>query len=162
MKYASLLLLLLSGCGATNAQVREFLGTDIVRILETADRVEAIRVDGSLESRDSVEEKIGDYPITSVGPALSAEQIATLRGLIFDEANWQFDLAKACEFMPGVDYRFMVEDEQVDVLLCFSCDEWGFLHNGRMCIEDNDRARPALLRLARESFPDDAALRDLR
>ncbi len=111
---------------------------------------------------ETAAEKIDDFPITSVGPELTAGQIETLRGLIFDEANWQFDIAKACEFMPGVDYRFIRGDEHVDVLLCFSCDEWGFLHNGRTRIEDNDRARRVLLRLARESFPEDAALRDLK
>lgn len=162
MRLATLLLLLLSSCGATHSAVHDFLGADIARILETASRVETLRIDGSLESRKLTGERVGDYPILGLGPELEPAQIETLRDALFDTANWQFDIAKACEFMPGVDYRFIAGGEQVDVLLCFSCDEWGFLYRDRLRIEDNDRARRKLLELARASFPKDEVLHALK
>ncbi len=162
MRIAPLLLLLLSACGTSSSEVRRFLGPEITGILERAGRVETLRIDGSLEARESGAAKVGDYPILSTGPQLNRAQSDRLRELLFDGANWQFNLAKGCEFMPGVDFRFVAGAEQVDVLLCFSCDKWAFLHGDRFLVEDNDRARGALLRLACEAFPEDEVLRSLR
>ena len=73
-----------------------------------------------------------------------------------------FNMAKACMFMPGVALRFVDGDEEMVVLLCFSCDEWGFHFDGKTRIEDNDGARSHLVRLARELFPDDPVVQALR
>ena len=164
------LVLIISLVGACTTQassvvdrrVAEFLGEEVVNTIRTPDRVASIRIDGGLDERGKPGEKVADFPIIANGPDLTADQVRELQSLIFDATNYEFDSAKGCEFMPGVVFRFEKGSDLVDVLLCFSCDEWAFLRNGNWKIEDNDRARSRLLALAKAAFPDDAVLAKLR
>ena len=97
------------------------------------------------------------------GPvSVDAESIALLSDVLTSDGTYEWDMAKACEFMPGVAIRYVQGKLEVDVLLCFSCDEWGFLHAGSLRVEDNDDARRALVSLSRVVFPDDEVLRGLK
>lgn len=154
---------LLFGCNSSpSSEVREFLGPEIVDILETAERVESLRIDDGTGEFGPGVPRVSHYAVIATGPDLSAAQTERLRSLIFDGSNWDFHMAKACEFMPGVDFRVHSAGRQVDVLLCFSCDEWAFWHGDKMRYEDNDRARRSLLHLAREAFPDDPVLAGIK
>ena len=155
-------LLLFAACSTPSKEVEEFLGPQIVDILQSAERVEALRVDDGTGDLPPGVPRAADYAIIKTGPDLTPAQTERLRALIFDGGNWDFEMAKACEFMPGVDFRVHSAGRRLDILLCFSCDEWAFWHGERMRYEDNDPARSALLRLAREAFPDDPALAELK
>lgn len=158
-----LLVLLLCGCGTSDTQVREYLGPEVVRVLENAPVVFTGLIDTDIDDAKSLEGISDTYPLRESGPALSDAQVIEVRSLIFDDDNWEFEIMKGCIFRPGVTFKFFTRDEkQVDLLLCFSCNQWGFVHNGKLLIEDNDRARTRLLKLVHELFPDDEALRKLR
>jgi hypothetical protein len=82
--------------------------------------------------------------------------------------TYLFELAKGCKFSPGVVLRFRDGKEHVDVLLCFSCDELRVLTvdaDGKVThdrTEDFDPARPTLVELVKEAFPDDAVIQGLK
>ena len=101
------------------------------------------------------------YPILRTGPDLAPAQLDEFRRLALDAAHYDFERAKGCEFEPGVALRLRAGERTLEVLLCFSCDEWEFWLGDARVIEDFDAARPALVRLAQALFPDDAALRGL-
>ena len=152
----------LVGCSSDGADrpVRKFLGDDRIRMLESS-QVRAYRVDPERSAQGESADAQAGFFVTAEGPELSAAQRTVFRDLVFDEGNWDFDRAKSCEFMPGVALRFVNGDEVMVVLLCFSCDEWGFHHDGKTRIEDNDQARRPLIRLAQELFPDDPVVQKL-
>ena len=60
--------------------------------------------------------------------------------------------------------RALVRGEiTVDVLLCFSCDELEVFIDGRKVgHEDFDSRRADLVRVAKRTFPDDAAIQKLK
>lgn len=97
------------------------------------------------------------------GPvSVDAESIALLSDVLTSDGTYEWDMAKACEFMPGVAIRYVQGELQVDVLLCFSCDELGVYRNGKMVdIEDFDTRRADLVTVAKRLFPADEKIRAL-
>jgi hypothetical protein len=175
MRRFLLSLVLLSACQAHDpnhpswdAEVGAFLGSDRIERMETSTEVRALRVDGSFQTERGDREIASGFPIDVEGPLLTAEQRERFLTLARDSDHYLFDLAKGCEFMPGVALRFDGPAGRLEVLLCFSCDEWAFAipaPDGELDsweIEDSDPARAELIRLARELFPRDEALSKLR
>jgi hypothetical protein len=106
---------------------------------------------------------IDGYEITQ-GPvavdAATARELATILG---DDAIYDWERAKGCDFDPGVAVRFARAGREVDVLFCFKCDELAaFVGGRRVGGEDFDVARPRLLAVFRRLFPHDEALQSLR
>lgn len=167
-----------TGCRSADADgwhaaVRDFLGEDRVTRILSAESVAAWRVDGSFHGRsenpaDVVQDaraSASGFPIVREGPALTADQRARFTALVQDADSYLFDVEKGCIFAPGVAVRFDGPAGPLDVLLCFSCDEWAFAlpsdasAYGDRVIEDFDPVRADLRALAREWFPDDPAFR---
>ncbi|MCB9905973.1 MAG: hypothetical protein H6831_16355 [Planctomycetes bacterium] len=153
---------------AWDAEVGAFLGSDRIERMETATQVRALRVDGSYETERGSRALASGFPIDAEGPLLTDAQRDRFLDLARDADHYLFELAKGCEFMPGVALRFDGPAGRLEVLLCFSCDEWAFAvptAEGELEsweIEDCDPARSALLALARELFPKDETLSGLR
>jgi hypothetical protein len=153
-------------------QVRRLLGDRALRVLPAAAAVEVYRVDPKdyadpTRTPTTPDERVGGYAVTATGPPQGPEFAARLRRLLFDPGTYWFEAAKGCIFQPGVAFRLRDGGDVVEVLLCFSCDELriltrdaagNVLHRGD---EDFDPARPALVELAREAFPDDPVIRAL-
>jgi hypothetical protein len=142
-------------------RLARFLGTDRLAVLANATRAESFRVE-PIQPAAPPAEAFRGYPVQRQGPDLTAAQLDAFRRLALDVDHYRFEVAKACEFMPGVGLRLHAGDRTLDVLLCFSCDEWEFWLGDQRVIEDFDPARAALLRLVQALFPDDAALADLK
>ena len=133
-------------------------------ILAKADRVEVYRVkEGGKGS-----EQLDGYPIVDIGKPQDKAFAGKLKAVLYDEKTYDFDTAKACEFMPGVGFRVLSDEGQVDVILCFHCDELQlFTTDGKhkeveKKHEDFDRARPALVKLAKQAFPNDKEIQALK
>ncbi len=157
-------------CHATDADgwhaaPREFLGEDRVQRLTSAETAAAWRVDGGFDAPRDGRALMSGFPVLGEGPALTPAQRARLLGLVQDADSYLFDVAKACIFSPGVAVRFDGPAGPLDVLLCFSCDEWAFAlptadgERESWVVEDCDPARAELRAMARAWFPDDPAFR---
>lgn len=145
-------------------RVARFLGPQRVAALTRADRVETLRLK-PWAGGAGVDGDFYGHRIIGAGPALSPAQIDDVRRLVFDAGSYVWESAKGCEFEPGVALRFYGGDpnlKPVDVLLCFSCDEWAFHNHGAEASEDFDPIRPALLALVKALFPDDPVIQGLK
>lgn len=141
-------------------RLAQFLGTDRLAVLGGATRAESWRI-APMQPATPPADGFRGYPVIGQGPALTAAQLDEFRRVALDAASYDFARAKGCEFQPGVALRLHAGDRSLDVLLCFSCDEWEFWLGDARVIEDFDPVRPALVTLARALFPDDEVLRGL-
>jgi hypothetical protein len=122
---------------------------DIVR---APDRVDAYRVGGW----QTADPKTGGYKDLAGPITVPAEVVAKLSGILGDRRTFSFNLAKGCEFDPGVRLRFIKSDKSVDVLLCFHCLELQVVRDGKQQGgEDFDNQEAALIAIAKKLFPDD-------
>jgi hypothetical protein len=150
-----------------NPQVADFLGPAAVRIIAGATKVEAFRVDPRHGKVDPNARVIDGYPIIA-DAGERPDALPTLRANLFDAATYDFDSAKKCGFMPGVAFRVWKEQEHVDVLICYSCNELSVISYdtagaiAKRSQEDCDHARPSLLRLAKAAFPGDVQFQSLK
>jgi hypothetical protein len=162
------------GCnGQTNVQ-RLFGGSETLDIVNHASHAEAFRITSlkRVTPTQPWEPAPASQPWLKdtgwqllAGPVwLNHNQRNRLRGILNDPNTYDFGSAKACLFHPDVAVRFMPGGGRPDVtiIFCFTCNELAISAGERNTgIEDFDVQRPALLRLARELFPDDEYLRQL-
>ena len=167
-KALPLVLILSTIAGCSSAKVEELVGGKeafaLVSDLSQATTCEAYRIDGYARgSKADNPKNLRGYPIIS-GPALIGDASkATLSKVLTDLDTYLWDVAKGCEFLPGVALRLADDKTQVDVLICFSCDELEFYLNGkRVGHEDCDPRRTDLLRVAKKLFPKDDKLQSLK
>jgi hypothetical protein len=133
-------------------------------ILRHGDRVEVFRVSDRTKASDWSRGDIGGYPILAVGreqgPDFAARLGRVLRG--WGVAN----SSKTCAFEPGVAFRVWRGGGAVEVLVCFKCDDlWPHVVGEPGTLQHEwlefDAARPALVALAKEAFPDDPTIQAL-
>jgi len=173
---AALLLAFLSGCVNGNQtitlrpdqRIQTLMGGEaayaLVADLSKAKTCEAYRIDGYARgAKADKPKKLHGYPIIS-GPVPLDDASKTTLSKVFTNPNtYLWDVAKACEFLPGVALRLADEKTQVDALICFSCDEFEFYLNGkRVGHEDFDPRRADLLRIAKKLFPQDDKIQALK
>lgn len=156
-------------------KVLEFLSEPVVRILQAPTKVEIFRLDPyGLETRTS---EISGYPIVSASHINDRTLGSKLAAVLLDEKTYSFNSVKLCGFAPGVAFRIWKNNEHVDVLVCFSCDELEIVyqppadagHSPETTQDENDArredfdaARPVLVRLAKKVFPKDESIQALK
>lgn len=133
-------------------------------------RVEAFRVDpvsrGEKTDPDSTnleQQQFAGYPILSGPTVVDQETAQSLARTLSRPSTYGWDFAKGCEFSPGVGIRFVGSSATMELLFCFSCDEFKIVRDGKTVgHEDTDGARTALVNIARKIFPDDKEIQNLR
>lgn len=149
-------------------RVQAFLGgaAAAATLLEASDATtcQAFRIDPFGGKDDGADGKIRGHTITAGPVAVSAPQRAGFASVLGSDDTYLWDLAKGCEFLPGVALRYRGgSGSNVDVLLCFSCDELAiYTANGRVASEDFDPRRADLVLLVKELFPDDPKIQALK
>lgn len=135
------------------------MGAEQADIVLSPDRIESYRVDGKAPNGLALD----GYAVTATGPLLDAtqqEKIIKLVGNVpaFGESK------KNCGFFPGIGLRFVKGDRQVVLLMCFKCEDWGFITSGdRLAIADfsNPAIQSRLVFLAKSLFPKDQQIQSL-
>ncbi len=132
-----------------------------VKVITTADKVEAYRIKPEYGAGDDVK-KIAGFPLISGPHKVDAGHARVLRRVLFNSKTYMFDVAKACEFEPGIVIRFSGKSGMIDVVFCFSCEELKTELDGkRVGYEDFDRARGILVPVMKQIFPKDAEIQEL-
>jgi hypothetical protein len=138
------------------------------KILSGATRVECFRIDP--RTSDSGDEKPGGkaidgYPIT----ATAKEQGRAFAGKLVDALNDEKSYGPPARcFFPGVGLRVWKGKESLDVIICFSCSNFYVVARdedgkevARTAQAGFDAAITSWVKLARQAFPDDAAIQKL-
>ena len=165
--FGGLIVLISTGCAmaGTSTRADAFLGDRAVKILAGADRVEVFRVTPTWE-KSQTKEKLAGYPLISTGKEQGKEFGAKLSEIVRDDSTYEWNIAKACEFAPGVAYRVWSGKESIIVLICFHCDQIGVIPDEstptKIHVHDFDAGRAALVKLARTAFPDDKVIQGLK
>ena len=156
----------LSACGRaglTSDVVALYGGKPNILAIQRPERVEAFRVQPEPSPIGSAAAMVGPHLATAGPVKVGDSALAELRSVLLDDATYMWDIAKACEFMPGVGFRFHESSAPLEVALCFSRDELAIWRAGRkLGSEDFDHARPRLVALVKQLFPDDPQLQSLR
>jgi hypothetical protein len=96
---------------------------------------------------------------------LGAETIKKLRAVLLDPTAYEFDVAKACEFVPGVGIRFVDKERTVDVVFCFECDVVAIRTSGSERWQGGgsfDPGRARFVAVMKQVFPDDKVIQELK
>jgi hypothetical protein len=136
--------------GQVSARVKNFLGSDILHIVENAHRVQSYRIDYRRSSKK--EGTLGGYPVIATGSELVPKQVEILRSVFLDERTYRFDVIKKCLFLPEYAFRLMWGDEECLLLVSYTCKEVTFMHGGREKLEDFDSAVPVVRLLTHGLF----------
>jgi hypothetical protein len=155
------------GAHEPGSAARTFLGDPAVEILRGAERMESFRVQRELGALAPGTEALAGLKLLARGPELTPPQRELLRELVFDDASYQLEIAKACEPMPGVLIRAWSGERFVDLALCFECSMWGVgVQSAADAFpprwEDFDPIARRLAALAKELFASDPAIQKLR
>lgn len=147
-----------------NKKVSDFLSAEVVDILKNATKVEVYRVHRQPKAGD---ESIGGFKIIGKGKEQDKDFAAAVRAIAFDEKTYNFEAAKACEFDPGVAYKFISGEKSCILLVCFTCKELEFQiepKSGKTfrAHEDFDSKFAELLKLAKQALPDDKDIQGLK
>jgi hypothetical protein len=156
--------------GGPTARVDRLLGAGVSTRMLTQPgertQVEAYRIDGMafMEGRaDGAEKTIQGFPVLAGPVPVDAPTAGVLADVLGSDDTYLWDVAKACEFLPGVAYRYREPGTTVDVLICFSCDELEvFVNDAKVGHEDFDPRRRDLVRIAKKLFPQDAKIQSLK
>ena len=164
---AAFLLVMTTSCQLK--QVEILLGGEeayaLISDLSEAKTCEAFRIgdyvgEGKGAGQDR---KIYGYPIISGSTTVDDASRATLSKVLTNPDTYLWNVAKSCEFMLGVALRLADAKTQVDVLICFSCDELEIYTNGKRAgHEDFDPRRAALLHVAKKLFLKDKKIQSLK
>jgi hypothetical protein len=159
-------LLLLLGCGTGKHR----LDGRTAGILAGATKVEVFRIDGRNDPPDPTPIKPGDptvdgYAILARGKDQNREFASKLTDILTDDKTYT-DIHAAC-FWPGVAFRLWKGEQSVDVIICFHCDNFYLGPPTDKRVMENasfggSPNRVRLVRLAKEAFPDDEEVQELK
>ena len=92
------------------------------------------------------------FNVVERGSPLSGDQAQVLKNAILDQSNHSYEQLK-CGFNPRVGFRFTRGNDQVDVLLDFSCSSWRFASDDSRAQSQFTPVAVELSALADELFP---------
>ncbi len=155
-----ILLAVLAGCG-----------TSAKGILAGATKVEVYRIDGGSSDREPPrvgpgETAVDGFAVTARGKDQGPEFAARLDRVLSDEQSHSNAFAKC--FWPGVVFRVYKGEERVDVVICYTCQNFYLgppKTDGQVQENTSFRDTPAvpkLVRLAKEALPDDPDIQALK
>ncbi|MDC1004202.1 hypothetical protein OAQ34_01130 [Opitutales bacterium] len=101
------------------------------------------------------------YEIISAAEALNSASRKELSSIIEDHDTYLRNaIPMDCLFRPGVAFRFSDQQNQVDLLICFSCNELRYYLNGRVVGQSYFKSQN-LRSLVQQLFPEDEKIQKL-
>lgn len=117
--------------------VRDFLGQATLDILAAPDRVQAFRLANVRDQAGSL--ALDGYKVVRVGPKLDPDEVAELRSLLFNSRNYRFTATRKCSFAPRLGFLAVRGQDQVAILISFSCSQVRIARPGHERVSDADR-----------------------
>ncbi len=142
-----------SGCSRPDPVEKLYGGRENVRVVASATRVEAYRVD-DVASRPYAPQIAGSAILK--GPIdVNASDVKALGSILTNAQTYNLDTILTCTFHPDIVFRFIRDDRKVDVVLCFTCEEFEVYDNEvKLGKEDFTAQTTSLRTIANSLFPD--------
>ena len=124
---------------------------------------EVMRVDDSYPGEGKAKDghSLHGYEIISAAEALNSASRKELSSIIEDHDTYLRNaIPMDCLFRPGVAFRFSDQQNQVDLLICFSCNELRYYLNGRVVGQSYFKSQN-LRSLVQQLFPEDEKIQKL-
>ena len=124
---------------------------------------EVLRVDDSYPGEGKAKDghSLHGYEIISTVVALNSASRKELSSIIEDHHTYLRNaIPMDCLFRPGVAFRFSDQQNQVDLLICFSCNELRYYLNGRVVGQSYFKSQN-LRSLVQQLFPEDEKIQKL-
>jgi hypothetical protein len=147
------------------AEVKKLLDEKTVAVLAGATKVEVFRLEaaGPVGSQASGQRQLDGFAVKAQGKDQGQAFAKKLADVLLDEKTYSTTFAFC--FTPGVAFRIWKGEACVDVVVCFMCQNFYCgppTGNARENASFADTpARAALVRLAKEAFPDDKEIQGL-
>jgi len=136
----------------------------LVAELQKAKTCEVYRVDDSYpgENRLKIGKKVHGFLILSEALPMKDDSRKVL-SQILSNPNTYFEHAVPvdCAFRPGIAFRFSDGTIEVDLLVCFSCNELKYYLDGKSTGRSYFKS-PEILALTKKLFPNDKIIRSLK
>ncbi|MBE2252768.1 MAG: hypothetical protein IAE78_24770 [Myxococcus sp.] len=151
-------------------KVEEHLSDKVLEVWAATTRVQAWRVMSTNGVRPDPAKAIGsEWTREAAGKELEAKDLATLRGLLYDEKSYRFEQdVSRCNFTPDVSFQALSGVDTVEGVVSFKCNQVVFMigkPGGRwlpMGSFDVKPARGKLLELAKAMLDKDAPTQNLK
>jgi hypothetical protein len=142
-----------------------------LKLLKNATRVEVFRIydktDPDIKEKPQLLDNlsVSGFPVWAQGKDQGNDFASRLAEVLNDKQTYT-DVFVRC-FWPGVAFRAWKDDEYIDIVICFKCEN---LYCGPPREENSTAgnvsffrtpARPRLVQLAKEAFPDDKEIQAL-
>ena len=124
----------------------------------------AYRVDDSYPGEGEKQEgnSLHGYAIISDAAALNSYSRKELSSIIEDhDSYFRHSIPIDCSFRPGVAFRFRDKKTNVDLLVCFSCNELRYYLDGKVVGQSYFKSHE-LRALVKKLFPDDRQIQSLK
>ena len=127
-------LLVLSSCKSSHWKNEDMnRAISIISFKNPNTTCEVLRVDDSYPGKGKTKDgnSLHGYEIISAAEALNSASRKELSSIIEDHDTYLRNaIPMDCLFRPGVAFRFSDQQNQVDLLICFSCNELMYYLNG--------------------------------
>ncbi len=131
--------------------VENFLGKEIVDILQNADSVESYLIEQFKAPKPNL---LAGYPIIEKGPNLTDEQKRDAVSILFNDKSYDFSILKKCMFVPQFGLKFKKGNASVVVLLYYGCDMMVFAHGSREIMTNFDPSHHQMQAITGDLFQD--------
>lgn len=151
-------------------KVQENLSEKVLEVWAGATKVQAWRVVSTGGLRPDPTKAIGsDWVRETAGKELKETDLATLRGVLYDEKTYRFqeDVSR-CNFMPDVSFQAQAGVDTIEGVISFKCSQVAFMlgkPGGRWLPSGTFDVKPArtkLLELSKAMLDKDAATQALK
>ncbi len=152
------------------AKVQEQVGERVTSVLLQSTHVQTWRVSSTGGLQPDKARAIGtDFQREAAGKELDATDLASLRGVLFDEKSYRFeqDVSK-CNFTPNLSFQMQSGLDTIETLISFKCGQVLYFigkPGGRWLpggMFDVKPARAKLLEIAKATMPQDAPTQALK
>ena len=136
----------------------------LVAELQKAKTCEVYRVDDSYpgENRLNIGKKVHGFLILSEALPMKDDSRKVLSQILSNPDTYiEHAVPVDCAFRPGIAFRFSDGTVEVDLLVCFSCNELRYYLDGNSVGESYFKS-PEILALTKKLFPDDKKIQSLK
>jgi hypothetical protein len=160
---APIILLMLAGCGGKS--VKSIVGgPGALHLVKNIQLCEAYRVDDAYpgESEAVFNKKIHGYGVVSGPVNLDVPDKALLSQALVDSKTYvHYSEPIDCLFRPGVAFRFSDASNELNLLICFSCNELKYFSTDGEVGGSYFRSMK-IKKLAKKLFPEDSEIQSLK